>query len=199
MTFINKFDNTGRTPLDDQLDAALAKYAAVEPRTGLEERILANLKSQQNSPTRVAWWRWAAVVAAALIVTSLVLWRIQEHKPERIVRRPASSQEKVSSQAIAKQTTVGPTRTIARAAVRKTRKPVSTQPALAKAEPKLDRFPSPRPLSEEELALVRYVQSFPKDATLIAQAQEEFELQTQKEMNAAGSHNQPSNFVQPER
>ena len=58
MTPINKFDNTGQPPLDDQLEAALAKYAAVEPRTGLEERILANLKSRPSSSTRVAWWRW---------------------------------------------------------------------------------------------------------------------------------------------
>lgn len=197
MTSINKFDNTGRTPLDDQLDSALAKYAAVEPRTGLEERILANLKSQPSSSTRVAWWRWAAVVAAALIVTSLVLW-VEKHNAQQIVRRPTTSSEQALHPTIAQSAPPNSTRRVNPVKVRRAGKRSFTQP-LATAELKLDRFPSPRPLSEEELALVRYVQSFPKEATLIAQAQEEFELQTQKEMNAAGSQNQPSGSVQSER
>jgi hypothetical protein len=74
-----------------------------------------------------------------------------------------------------------------------------TQPALAAAEPKLERFPSPQPLTQEELALVRYVQSFPQEATLIAQAQEEFELETQKLMNEAGAQHQPYGSNQQER
>lgn len=197
MTSINKFDNTGRTPLDDQLDSALAKYAAVEPRTGLEERILANLKSQPSPSTRVAWWRWAAVVAAALIVTSLVLW-VEKHNAQQIVRRPTTSSEQALHPTIAQSAPPNSTRRVNPVKVRRAGKRSFTQP-LATAELKLDRFPSPRPLSEEELALVRYVQSFPKEATLIAQAQEEFELQTQKEMNAAGSQNQPSGSVQSER
>jgi hypothetical protein len=65
------------------------------------------------------------------------------------------------------------------------------------ASPKLDQFPSRQPLSAEELALARYVQSFPREATLIAHAQEEFELEIQKEMNNAGSQTQAS--VQEER
>ncbi|HET9305397.1 MAG TPA: hypothetical protein VFO46_05160 [Candidatus Sulfotelmatobacter sp.] len=197
MTPINKFDNTGRTPLDDQLDAALAKYAAVEPRTGLEERILANLKSQPSSSTRVAWWRWAAVVAAALIVTSLVLW-VEKHNARPIVRRSTTSSEQASHPTIAQSAPPNSTRRVNPVKVRRAGKRSFTQP-LTTAEMKLDRFPSPRPLSEEELALVRYVQSFPREATLIAQAQEEFELQMQKEMNAAGSQNQPSGSVQSER
>lgn len=197
MTSINKFDNTGRTPLDDQLDSALAKYAAVEPRTGLEERILANLKSQPSPSTRVAWWRWAAVVAAALIVTSLVLW-VEKHNAQQIVRRPTTSSEQALHPTIAQSAPPNSTRRVNPVKVRRAGKRSFTQP-LATAELKLDRFPSPQPLSEEELALVRYVQSFPKEATLIAQAQEEFELQTQKEMNAAGSQNQPSGSVQSER
>jgi hypothetical protein len=34
---------------DRMLDAALAKYAAVEPRTGLEERVLANLRPSRRA------------------------------------------------------------------------------------------------------------------------------------------------------
>jgi hypothetical protein len=197
MTSTNKFDNSGRTPLDDQLDAVLAKYAAVEPRTGLEERILANLKSQQRSSASVAWWHWAGALAAALLVAISLLW-FAKHNPQKIVRRTTTSPEEALHQSIA-QSAPHSTLRVHPVKVRRTGKRSSTQPALASAEPKFDQFPSPRPLSEEELALVRYVQSFPKEATLIAQAQEEFELQTQKEMNDAGSKNQPSGSVQSER
>ena len=172
MNSMNKFDSTGRTPLDDQLDAALAKYAAVEPRTGLEERILANLKSQPNSSTGMSGWRWA-VVAATLLVTSLLLWRIQEPKPQHIVRRPASSQEKVLPQAVAKITSPSSTRPIARAVLRKARKPVSTRPALAQAVPKLDQFPAPQPLSEQEKILMSYISHSRDQAVLVARARTE--------------------------
>jgi hypothetical protein len=45
--------------------------------------------------------------------------------------------------------------------------------------PRLDQFPSPRPLSDEEKLLVRYVRDFPQDAIMIAQAQ----AVAEKEMN----------------
>jgi hypothetical protein len=65
--------------------------------------------------------------------------------------------------------------------------------------PKLDQFPSPQPLSAEEIALARYVKNFPKEAQLVADAQEEFELETRKIMNDAGSETPTSNPVQLER
>src|SRR5579862_4281610 len=54
---------------DRALDAALAKYAA-EPRAGLEERVLANLRAETARGTERAWWRWGALasVAAALLI-----------------------------------------------------------------------------------------------------------------------------------
>jgi len=51
------------------------------------------------------------------------------------------------------------------------------------AYPKLDQFPSPQPLTAEQIALAEYAKNFPKEARLVAQAQEEFELEAQKEMN----------------
>lgn len=198
MTSINDFENT-KTPLDDQLDAALAKYAAVEPRPGLEERILAKLNSRERTLSRVPWWRWAGALAAALLVVILVLWRGENHNPQRIVSRPVGSQEQIPLQVVTDKAPVIQARPSAPAMVKRERKRTSTQPVVAAAGPKLDQFPSPQPLSEEELALVRYVHSFPKEATLIAQRQEEFAIQTQKEMNDAGSQNQPSGSIQQER
>ena len=57
--------------LDDALDAALAKYAAVEPRAGLEGRILAKLRTASEPAPDRAWWHWGviATVAAVLLVS----------------------------------------------------------------------------------------------------------------------------------
>jgi len=67
--------------------------------------------------------------------------------------------------------------------------------------PKLDQFPSPQPLSVEEIALTEYVKNFPKEAQLVAQAEEEFEFETEKEMEMkdGGSETGPSGPVQQER
>ncbi len=63
--------------LDRMLDAALAKYAAVEPRTGLEDRILANLRAERTRVPDRAWWRWsvAGALAAVVVVALALAWR----------------------------------------------------------------------------------------------------------------------------
>ena len=198
MISMNEFD-TSRTPWDDQLDSALAKYSAVEPRPGIEDRILANLKSQQTTASGVAWWRWAGALAAALLLTILVLWRVEKHDPQRIVRHPAGSQEQIPAHVVSNGTLGTQARPVAQMMVNRGRKRTSTRPEFAAAGPKLDQFPSPQPLSQEELALVRYVRSFPREATMVAQTQEEFDLETQREMNAGGSQNRPSGYIQQER
>ena len=48
------------------------------------------------------------------------------------------------------------------------------------ANPRLDQFPSPRALSEQEKLLVRYVHEFPEEAVLIAQAQAESEKEIEQ-------------------
>jgi hypothetical protein len=196
MTSMHEFENPSRTPPDDQLDAVLAKYAAGEPRTGLEERILAKLKSRERASVPVVWSRWAGALAAALLVAISLLW-VEKHSPQQLLPRPTTLPEQASHQPIAQSPP--PHSTVKPVKVRAAGKRSFTQPALAAAEPKLDRFPSPQPLTEEELALVRYVQSFPQEATLIAQAQEEFELETQKQMNEAGGQHQPYGSNQQER
>ena len=73
--------------LDRVLDAALAKYAAVEPRTGLEERVLANLRSAAPSANGT-WWRWsfAAAAAAVLLIALTLAWRSHARIQLRITR-----------------------------------------------------------------------------------------------------------------
>ena len=62
--------------LDRMLEAALAKYAAAEPRPGLEDRVLANLRAERTRMPVHAWWRWSvAAVLAVVIVAMALAWR----------------------------------------------------------------------------------------------------------------------------
>ena len=48
--------------------------------------------------------------------------------------------------------------------------------------PRLDQFPSPRPLSEQEILLARFVEQFPREAAMIATAQTRLLAQEENEI-----------------
>jgi hypothetical protein len=183
-------------PSDDQLDhlldAALTKYAAVEPRTGLEERVLAVLRAEQTTARAKTWWRWgmAGALAAVLVVALALALRSGKSSHPVFVDRPAETQPSPTQAPLTAN--AGAETVPARVPpVRKqNRQPISTRLA---ADPKLDVFPSPRPLSEEELALARYVRNFPSDAKRVAQAQEASEREVLAKMQALASESTESN------
>jgi len=187
--------------LDRQLDAALAKYAAVEPRTGLEERVLASLRlanlriEQQRAATR-SWWRWPVVAAltAAIALTVSLVWRSAESTHRITVQHPpALAQTNAAGTEVANEGRSGsiprPLKPV------RTRKPhaVSHAVTVVAFAPKLDQFPSPQPLSEQETILARYVTKFPDHAALIARARtEELRRDSAEEIGEAGSAGQNS-------
>jgi hypothetical protein len=184
--------------LDRMLDATLSKYAAVEPPVGLEERVLAHVRVGPLRPLR-RWLDWGFAGAVAVIVVVAVLaWistrlphiPIANHSPVTIPQ-PSTQQTKPASHATDDVAVKPP---LMRKRVAR-RAPVSTAVA---AYPKLDQFPSPQPLTAEEIALAQYVKNFPKEARLVAQTQEEFELEAQKEMTE-GSETWSSGSTQHER
>lgn len=186
--------------LDRMLDAVLVKYAA-ESRPGLEERVLANLRAEQARVPDHAWWRWSAIaVVAAVIVVVLALTVRSDKRFHPVVANHASNPTKapkepatlVASNASRNNPQEhGPRRgTIAHHFQAR----VSTS-----ANPKLNEFPSPQPLSEQELALRRYVSEFPQEATLIARAQEEYDKEIRQEMKDVRSDAELFNSDQQER
>ncbi len=48
--------------------------------------------------------------------------------------------------------------------------------------PRQEQFPSPRPLSEQEIMLARFVEQFPREAAMIARAQTKLLAQEEEEM-----------------
>jgi len=178
--------------LDHALDSVLEKYAAVEPRPGLEDRIFANLRAEKAHPQQYSWWRWSwAVAAAVVMVAALLAWRSTRSSHPVIANHPAVENDsgKPVQHVASGQIKPGPSPR------RRSGPRPSTQPHLATVEtyPKLDVFPSPRPLSEEELALARYVRNFPTDAQAVAQAQEASEREVLAKMQALATESGQSN------
>jgi hypothetical protein len=178
----NENQNSPTDGMDRLLDAALKQYAAVQPREGFEGRILAELRSQSAEPVGYAPWRWlaaAAAVAALAVIISMALrpharlQRAFEQHPS--VTLPART---VAATAQAKPPIKRPKRRLHEAA--------DTQ--VATAQPKLDQFPSPQPLSEQERLLASYVAVYPKQAALLAKLRtEELERERIEEQSKSAS------------
>jgi hypothetical protein len=167
-----KHENLDNDALDRELDAALAKFTAGEPRAGLEDRILANLRAQQAQVTKHSWWRGLAPAAltAAIVMTLFLAWRL-ERPVQKIASNPSAT-KKIDGHngtqangggSVATQPATGSGRRLKPRAVHHSVR-------VASPVPKLDQFPSLQPLSEQERILARYIASYPEQAALVAQA-----------------------------
>jgi hypothetical protein len=193
--------NGKQDELDRALDAALAKYAA-EPRAGLEQRVLANLRAETARGAERAWWRWSvlAVVAAVLLIAVGLAKRLGNRThPTTHVAVTAPTTEpagtKVATSGEQHEVRVRPGRAVRRAAQNLRSDAIVT----AAAQPKLDQFPSPQPLSEQERALARYVSQFPREAEVIARAQAEYEKEIQELMKNANGRTEGNDSDEKER
>jgi hypothetical protein len=194
--------NKKHDELDRMLDAALAKYATAEPRPGLEDRVLANLRTERTRVPVHAWWRWSvsAMLAVAVIALALV-WRsgksslplVADHSTALMqstkepAKQPASNSER------------GGVRSVEPGRARDKTGHHSHLPVEVAPYPKLDQFPSPQPLSEQEIAFAGDAHQFPQDATLVARAQVEYENEIQQQMKDARPETGLSDSYQQER
>jgi hypothetical protein len=179
--------------MDELLDEALKNYAAVEPRIGLEGRVLARLEAEREKPAGRAWrWVPAATAVAAALGIALLLSVPPAQAPAPL---PTVATE-------ARLPMVGSVRP--RVLSQGTRKPhrwSHGHPAIngsalrpleakviAETLPKRDRFPTPAPLSDQEQMLAFYVQQFHREAILMARAQTRLREQEmgERELPATG-------------
>jgi hypothetical protein len=188
--------------LDRVLDAALAKYATVEPREGLADRVLANLRAGWAPVPDPRWWRSSvmaavAAVAAVVIVAVTLSWKsaspshpgVANHSSTTL-QAPRNRPPIVSNgdRNGVRPPGPGPGRKVT---AHRTRTQVATAGRPGLGSPKLDQFPSPRPLSEQETILANYVSRYPEHAALIARARTEALRRDQvEEMRDAPSGNQ---------
>jgi len=176
--------------LDRELDAALAKFTRAEPRAGLEQRVFANLRTERQRATNRSWWPWPAVAAlAAVMIVSLFLASRLAKPAQNIVEQhsqaPTRTNENVGTLANNRGSGSIPTR---EASGRPKPHAVNHTTATVVSASKLDKFPSPQPLNEQEKILARYVANYPEHAALIAQARaEELRQDAAEEMSEAAS------------
>jgi len=188
--------------LDPALDAALAKYAAVEPRAGLEDRVLANIRAERAQVQDRDWWRWSAAAALAAVAVVAVTLALRSGRPTQPVvgkHTPVTTQNPRQPERLVANGEAHSVRPPGHQPIHSTLARPYQPKVVATAAPKLDQFPSPRPWSEQELALARYVNEFPQEAMLIARAQEEYEKEIQREMKVERSETEGHGSDQQER
>jgi hypothetical protein len=152
--------------LDRELNTALAKFAAAEPRRGLEERVLTSLRTEQQRAATKPWWRWPALAAAASALVVSVSVGLRSVKPlQNTGNAGARIANKIGGNPIRPDE--------AASAVRFKPHVVRRSATVVASAVKLDQFPSPQPLSDQEKILARYVTKYPEHAALIAQARTE--------------------------
>ena len=181
-------DKQMQAQIDDMLDSLLANYSSVEPRPGLETRILANLTlaNPRDAEGREAggWWGfkwlWAgAAVAAAIIVgavlmsgrrhvapppSNTVVQTVQPAVQQPIIQQPQVQQPPVQSSV---RGAAGLERVIHR---HKTLAPGPQQNATLAWSQRPASFPTPFPLSEQERLMLAYLNNTPHEE-VIAQIQ----------------------------
>jgi hypothetical protein len=166
--------------LDQQLDAALVKFAAVEPRAGLEQRVLARLRTEREHVRDHSWWRWGLVAAVAAVVIVTIALARRPGKPSHPVLVSHPSPATQSPERFGPRDVANGVRPHDRRRPRKTGH--RAQPSIVVAGgPKFDQFPSPQPLSEQERILATYVAEYPEHAVLVARARAEALRQDQEE------------------
>lgn len=159
--------------LDREIDAALAKYSAVEPRDGLEHRILANLRAQPQATTQ-PWLRWVVVGAVAMLAVVVALSVSLRTRRRELVRLPThvTNEAGKDAQAMIAAKESQPPKQPAPVHMAVAHRARNTT-TVAHSTSRLSQFPSPAPVSDQEEMLATYVRQFEQQAVLIARFNED--------------------------
>jgi hypothetical protein len=168
--------------IDDLLENALKHYGAAEPRAGLEDRVLAAVQAEARAeggrvtPRNWSWWP-AAIACAVLLLSVSAAFLVRNHHTDTsaaknhapAVSAPRPSPEQARGNVPEKESG----KVTAKANPRGLRDGHPRQSGVhgPSQPPHLEQFPSPRPLSEQEILLARFVEQFPREAAMIARAQ----------------------------
>jgi len=159
--------------MDELLDSVLSVYSAVEPRPGLEARVLSHVQEAANRQARswnVRWLMTGAVATAIAAIVLSVLFSRPVRKPQvEQVRRDIPSSNQLQAGNSHQTPAVGNNRQATRAPVaRKETRPEYQREELARND-RPPVFPTPTGLSEQEKLLLSYLAQTPKEE-LIAEA-----------------------------
>lgn len=161
-------NNTNLQKFDQWLDAALRKYGDVEPLVGLERRVLANLESASRHAGIGRGLGWALSTGAfAAVCIAMAFWLASAIHPRRGIVAATPAPYRTGSES---PRNVQPSAAVTHVVKHRARRRVRPKVEIAE-EPRLETFPSLRPLSEQEQLLTRYARDFPGEAASVAMAQ----------------------------
>jgi hypothetical protein len=160
--------------LDQYIDSALAKYGRAEPRPGIETRIIAGLRAEEARSVLTHRWKWMVLTAcSALAISAFIAIHFnagRSHKPVIAVQQTVGSHGVPRVGSEGSPHLGGQEAGLATPSRRVTRhRSAGTSEATELA--KLNQFPSPAPLSEQEQILTRYVSEHRRQAVMLARAQ----------------------------
>lgn len=187
--------------LDQLLDSALAQYSAVEPRPGLETRILARIAdSRSAASTRAGVLRWLWTGAAAAALAAIILFSFfsrpatrSRQLPNTVRTQPQPQRVLPTSVAQVPHERKQPRQTTGAA---QRRSAAVRQAGAVGVRQKV--FPTPVALSEQEALLLRYLSHTPREE-LLAQAHpdpslDDKSLEDQSDLFVLGVSNQINNI-----
>jgi len=178
------------------MDEALKQYGRAEAGPGFESRVLARVRERGSALRSRQWLAWGFSVAVLATVVLAAIWIA--YKPS-LTRHQAQSRSGAATTRAANQ----PSQPMlpagaARTASARRDTPLATAGKRSIAEPratesvKLDQFPSPAPLSEQEQMLARYVSQHRQQAVMVARAQTDWLDQERREEQGPKMSNQDS-------
>jgi hypothetical protein len=143
---------------DELLNNALAEYSNVEPREGLEDRILANLATPQPEKRPwLQWWPvWGLAVAAAILLIVVISMPKHGEQIEGVKKTPTAvpqGRQKAGLQQMA--TTMAPPHVLHGRRTHVTATQPSKKPPLAVLKQPV--FPAPSALTDQEKMLFAYL------------------------------------------
>jgi len=170
--------------LEDLLGKGLVEYSAVDPRPGLESRILANIQEERSTTITPAWsfasWlspqmRWAGAVAVLILAAGLS-WKLMPSSSETNTQKPSQVITSAGTETMdpevrpALGTKNNPNTSHPRSVISPTTQyPTQTELAVAQEPVRLAVFPSPSPLTDQEKLMLAYMKQTNRNE-LIAQS-----------------------------
>ena len=170
--------------IDELLERGLREYSQVEPRGGLEERVMANLRTQ---PAPRPWWRmWVPALAAAAVLAMVAAVALRPAKQETQVGRAPETGPRLTASRTGPRANTGkqaqiaapPKRPLAANRHKEELAPAGQQQGegsraqVAVQQPRQAVFPSPVPLTEQERLVLALLQQAPHEVEKVAKEQE---------------------------
>jgi hypothetical protein len=193
-----KIDDNNRLA-DKWLDAVIEQYGRAEPDSGLEDRVLRRLCAVPEK--RVRWQGWAVWATAAVALTALTFLMLRkpnqksaavmEHLPAIGLREDNASKND-TARSTAPESFPAAVSSIVGVPPRERQ----TSHKIA-TPPKLEQFPSPEPLSEQEKILIDYARNFGQEAVLVARAQTELSKREALEQKGLANNEITTESQQP--